>query len=57
MLQDIVVYILIILALSITIIQTVKIIRKKNKVDCIGCPNCGIKTEIHNKKLLLPKKV
>ncbi|MEI7503469.1 MAG: FeoB-associated Cys-rich membrane protein [Paludibacter sp.] len=46
MLQTIIVYIIIIFAISYTIYSVVKSIRKKETSACGDCNGCGIKDEI-----------
>jgi hypothetical protein len=55
MLQDALVYIIIVIALSNAVFQSIKILRARNN-NCVGCPNCGLKNQIRDKKLIITKK-
>lgn len=46
MLQNIIVYTILIIATTYSIYAVVKNIRKKDKSGCDGCDGCGVKEEI-----------
>jgi len=50
MIQQIFVYLIIVLAVGYTIYSVVKSIRSKEKSGCEGCSGCDLKNEIINSK-------
>ena len=51
MVQDLIVYSLIAAALGNMVYHGIKLLTRKNKTECTGCPSCGVKNELSAKKL------
>ncbi len=50
MLQNILVYIIILSAVGYTVFSVVRSIRKKDKSPCDGCKGCDLKSEVNRQK-------
>ena len=52
MVQDVLVYIIILLAFINSVVQSIRIFKKKTDANYAKCPNCGIKDKVHHEGMI-----